>query len=129
MGNPSGRLRVPPRERFAGRERVVDLDGAFAELPRESVPRQGHIQKTLYRLGRTTTAIFAFDAGGGLDQYTVEGEATVHVLKGRLRVTTPSKTYDLGPNQLLLLDPGVPHDLSAEEATRLLMTVVLKDPA
>jgi quercetin dioxygenase-like cupin family protein len=119
------RPRIPPRVRFAGTERVFNLDQAFAELPAESTPRQGHMQKALYRLGPTTTAIFEFSAGGGIDQHTIEGESTIHVLSGRLSVRTAVAQHELGPNDLLLLDPGVPHDLTALEPTRMLMTFVL----
>ncbi len=127
MGAPPDRLRVPPRERFAGCERIVDLRAAFSELPAESVPRKGHMQKTLYRLGPTTTAIFAFEQGRGLDQYTVDGEAIIHVIRGRLRVRTAGSEYNLAENQMLLLDPGVPHDVTALEPARMLLTVVLKE--
>lgn len=120
------RPRTPPRQRFAGSERLFDLNTAFAELPAESVLRQGHMQKALYRLGPATTAIFAFEAGGGLDQYTVAGEAIIHVIRGRLQVRTDEGSYELTRDQMVLLDPGIPHDLHALEPTRLLLTVVLK---
>ncbi len=129
MSEPAGRLRVPPRERFAGNERIIDLDAAFAELPSESRPRQGHMQKTLYRLGPTTTAIFAFEAGARLDQYTVDAQAIVHVLEGRLRVHTGESEHELMPGQMVLVDPGVPHNIHAVEPTRLLFTIVLHDRA
>ena len=83
-------------------------------------------KKTLYRLGPTTTAIFSFEAGGGLHQYTVDGEAIAHVIKGRLRISTAGNDYQLTSNQMLLLDPGVPHELNALEPSHLLLTVVLK---
>lgn len=120
-----GRRRIHPRERFAGAERIFNLERAFAELPAESQPRQGHMQKALYRLGPTTTAIFAFDKGGSIDQHSPEGESIIHVLTGRLSVRTAKKRHELGPNDLLLLNPGVPHDLKALEPTRMLMTFVL----
>jgi quercetin dioxygenase-like cupin family protein len=119
------RPRVPPRERFAGTERVFNLEKAFADLPAESTARQGHMQKALYRLGPTTTAIFAFDSGGAIEQHTAEGESIIHVLSGRLSIRTSKATHELGANDLMLLDPGVPYDLTALEPTRMLMTFVL----
>ena len=123
----AGRPRIPPRERFAGVERVFNLDEAFAQLPGESRLRQGHMQKALYRLGPTTTAIFSFDNGAGLEQHTMEGEAIIHVLAGRLSVRTAKAQHELGPNDLMMLDPGVAHTLQAIEPTRMLMTVVLEE--
>ena len=127
MSASPGRLRVPPRERFAGSERIFDLEAAFAKLPRESVARHGHMQKTLYRTGPTTTAIFAFEAGGGMEEYTVDGEAILHVLEGRLQVRPSASEYVLTGQQMVLLDPGVSHDLAAIEPTRMLLTVVLQE--
>jgi quercetin dioxygenase-like cupin family protein len=127
MPDDTSRLRVPPRERFAGSEQVISLEHAFAELPRESVQRQGHMQKTLYRHGPTTTAIFAFDAGSGLKKHSVDGEAIVHVIEGRVKISTENSEYELGANQLILLNPGVTYDLEAIEPTRMLFNVVLKE--
>ena len=124
--NPAAsRPRIPPRERFAGVERVFNLDEAFTQLPNESRLRQGHMQKALYRLGPTTTAIFDFQRDGAITQHRMEGEAIIHVLAGRLSVQTPMAQHELGPNDLMMLDPGVSHDFKALEPTRMLMTVVL----
>ena len=41
-----------------------------------------------------------------------------------MNVATAEHEYVLGPNDLLLLDPGVPHDLKAIEPSRMLMTFV-----
>ncbi len=123
----SSRLRTPPSSRFRGDERCFDLDKAFDQLPRESVLRDGHIQKTLYRYGPTTIAIFAFVAGAKLDEYRVEGEAILHLLAGRMIVRTASEEYDLRQGSLLLLDPKVSHSLAAVEQSRLLLTVVLNE--
>lgn len=117
--------RVPPRQRFAGSEHVINLDKAFADLPRESTVYQGHMQKTLYRLGPTTTAIFQFEKDGTMDKHAVEGEAIIHVLSGRLGVQTPAGKHELRGGDVLLLNPGVPHDVKALEPTRMLLTVVL----
>lgn len=119
-----GRPRIPPRERFAGTERVFNLDKAFAELPAESTARQGHMQKALYRLGPTTTAIFAFEKGGHIDRHTAEGESIIHVLTGRLSIKTATSTHELKDNDLLLLDPGVPYTFTALEPSRMLMMFV-----
>lgn len=125
MSEQPERLRVHPRERFAASELRFNLAEAFERLKEESVARQGHIQKTLYHHGPTTLAIFAFEAGAAMDQHAVDGEAILHVLNGRLTVTTEDATHDLRAGSVLLLDPGVPHDVHAKEPTHLMLTVVL----
>jgi len=124
MADETTRLRIPPSTRFGEKERYFDLEKAFEELPGESVERHGHIQKALYRYGNTTTAIFAFEAGGGLDSFSVEGEAIIHVIRGRLRVKTDGAAYTLTQNQILLLDPDVSQSMTAEEPTEMLMTLI-----
>ena len=121
------RRRVAPRERFAKSERQLNLDREFENLPSESELRQGHMQKALYKHGAATTGIFIFEANGGIDQHRVEGEAAIHVLEGQLLVRTGEGEYTLSRNDVLLLNPDVPHDLRAVEPTRMLMTVVLSD--
>jgi mannose-6-phosphate isomerase-like protein (cupin superfamily) len=120
-------LRTPPRVRFQGAERCIDLRAEFAALPGESIVRDGHIQKTLYRWGPMTTAIFVYEQGAQLPTYEVQGEAVLHVLSGRVRVETESETYEAGAENLVLLDPNVKHCLTALEPTRLLLTVVLME--
>jgi mannose-6-phosphate isomerase-like protein (cupin superfamily) len=120
-------LRTPPRIRFEGRERCVDLRTAFAHLPSESVVRDGHIQKALYRWGPMTTAIFAFEKGAQLPAHELEGEAVLHVLSGQMKIETESETYEAGDETLVLLDPNVRYRLTALAPTQLLLTVVLKE--
>jgi quercetin dioxygenase-like cupin family protein len=121
------RRRPPPRERFAGVEKLFNLTREFDQLPSESVIRQGHMQKALYRHGPITTAIFTFEADGAIDQHVVDGESILHVLEGRLFVRTSLSEYTLGPGEVLLIDPGVPLDLRAIAPTRMLMMWVLID--
>jgi hypothetical protein len=126
------RLRVPPRERFAGEEHFFDLAEAFARLPRESTGEHGVIGKALYKHGACTTAIFAFEQGAALRRHVVEGEAILQVITGRLHVGTeesgdPAAGHDLAPHQVLLLAAGVEHDIRALEPTRALMHVILND--
>lgn len=125
MSQSQRRPRTPPRERFAGNEKQFRLEEEFAGLPEESRGHGGHMQKALYRHGPFTTAIFAFDAGSGLDQHRVEGESFIHVLEGELSVQTSENEYLLRANDVLLLDPGVQHDLRAVKATRMMMTFIM----
>lgn len=121
------RRRTAPRERFAGNQKLFNLDREFQKLPDESTMRQGHMQKAIYRHGDVTTAIFFFEANGGIDQHMLEGESIIHVLEGELFVRTGDSEYTLMPNDVLLLDPKVPHDLRAVVDTRVLLTMAMFD--
>lgn len=124
MSQPPQRSRVHPRERFAGSEKLFKLDEEFAALPNESTMHGGHMQKALYRHKTVTTAIFAFESGGTINAHETDCELTIHVLSGKLFVHTNQHEYTLAASEMLLLDPGVTHDIKAVEETRLLMTFV-----
>lgn len=125
-GEGEARLRVHPRKRFAQQVSTISLEQAYRDLPGESRGQHGHMQKALYRHGAVTGAIFFFEAGSGLREHDVEAEAIIHVLDGRVKINAEGQEYTMGPHDLMLLAPGVPHDLQAEVDSKILLTVVLE---
>jgi quercetin dioxygenase-like cupin family protein len=121
------RLRKHPSERFDPVHQLIDLGAAAAELAAEAAAAPGrHRQKTLIRFGRTTVALFHFTAGSTMPEHLTKGSVTIHVLEGRMTVRTPDQSYDLGAGQMLVLAPGVKHDLHAQVESRMLLTVHLE---
>jgi len=127
MTTADNRLREPPRLRFKGAEKKFSLVEQFDALPSESVMRHGHMQKTLYKHGPMTTAIFSIRSGAGLNRHELDGESIIHVIKGRVQVHTPTATHEVKRDEILLLDPKTPHDVNALEDTEMVMTVVLEE--
>src|SRR5690606_39033315 len=85
-----GRLRAHPEERFIPPEHRFDLRAEAQALYAEPLPpSRRHRQKALYRHGRVTIALFAFEADGSLPQHKAAGTVTINVLDGRLRINTP----------------------------------------
>lgn len=118
------RTRPAPSERFAGPEHHLQLDEALAFLRREpQVPRAGHRQMTLLHRASVRLVLFAFDAGGTIAQHSAPGVVTIHVLRGSMRVRTPSESYDLRAGDLLTLERDVPHDVEALEESDMLLGV------
>jgi quercetin dioxygenase-like cupin family protein len=130
----SDRLRTHPEERFAAPQHLIDLDRATAELRAEGGPGgraagQRHRQKTLYRHGQATVALFLFDKGAQLAAHKAAGTVVIQVLDGQLQVDAEGgERHQLTPGQLLVLAPSVVHDVSAEEPSRMLLTVHLETP-
>ena len=121
--------RTPPRDRFAGTEHLFDLNAETDQLRAESQEaRDGHRQITLFRGGGVSIMLFDFDADGWLTDHAADGYVTVLVLTGQIRMTTASQDYSMEAGSLLVLKPGVMHDLRAATASRVLLTVRL-DPA
>lgn len=118
------RGRRPPRERFAGSEHAFDLRGVAAGLRDEHAPvRGGHRQMTIYHRTPVTLVLFDFDAGAQLTDHQADAQVTILALAGQLEVSTPAKTHRLPEGSLLVLDPGVRHDVVALEQSQMLLTV------
>ena len=60
--------------------------------------------------------------------FAADGYVTIEVLSGELRMSTAEHEYRMPSRSLLVLRPGVRHDVRAEAPSRMLLTVRL-DPA
>lgn len=118
--------RRPPRERFAGEEHLFDLEAEGEALLREPTgERHGHRQVTLFHRDTTTVVLFDFEPGGYLVDHVADGYVMVQVLSGELRMTTAEAGHSMPAGSLLVLMPGVQHDVHAIAASRMLLTVHL----
>lgn len=120
----AGESRKPPRERFAPCEDEIHLPDAIAVLRAEpGAGQHGHRQMALFHHGQATVALYSFQAGAKLPGHVVDGPVIIHVLTGRLKVSTAADAHELPAGALLRLAPGVAHDVVAGEASDMLLTV------
>ncbi len=125
---PHGRLRQAPVERFAGQSHFFDLNRALGELRAEGFAAEsGHRQKTIFHRVPVAKVLFAFDAGGVLLKHSAHGLVTIHVLEGCLMVQADGHDHELGAGQILILNPDVPHDVRASQASAMLLTVHMEN--
>jgi quercetin dioxygenase-like cupin family protein len=125
---PAGRLREHPQARFAAPEQFFDLNAAVEHLKAEhGMMAEGHRQIALYRHGPMTVGLFLFERGGRVPDHSAEGVVMLQPLSGAIEVKTESRTHALKPGQVLMLAPGVKHDVVAHEPSRMLMTVALEE--
>jgi quercetin dioxygenase-like cupin family protein len=66
--------------------------------------------------------LIAMNAGQRLDEHENPGEATVHVLHGRVRLVSGETSWDGSPGDLLIV-PQARHALEAVETSAILLTV------
>lgn len=66
--------------------------------------------------------LIAMNAGQKLDEHENPGEATVHVLHGRVRLVAGETSWDGSPGDLLIV-PQARHALEAVVASAILLTV------
>jgi quercetin dioxygenase-like cupin family protein len=66
--------------------------------------------------------LIALNAGQRMDEHENPGEATVHVLHGRIRLVAGATSWDGSPGDLLIV-PQARHALEALETSAILLTV------
>ncbi len=66
--------------------------------------------------------VIALAAGHGLDEHDSPGDATVHVLHGRVRLRAGEDVWEGSPGDLLVV-PAARHSLDALEDSAVLLTV------
>jgi quercetin dioxygenase-like cupin family protein len=66
--------------------------------------------------------VIAMIEGSVLAEHENPGEATVHVLRGRVRLSAGEQSWDGRPGDLLVV-PDARHSLKALEASAVLLTV------
>ena len=121
--------RTPPRARFEGGEHLFDLAVESQRLRDEpGGARDGHRQITLFRGGGVSVVLFDFEAGGQLKDHAADGYVTVLVVSGEIRMATAEEQHEMSSGSLLVLRPGIRHDLEANVASSVLLTVHL-DPS
>jgi quercetin dioxygenase-like cupin family protein len=101
------------------------LDALARELlAAASASSSGRAARTVYggheHVLRQT--VIALAAGQALATHENPGEATVHVLRGRVRLTSSPDSWE-GRRGDLLIVPLAPHSLQAAEDSTVLLTV------
>lgn len=122
--SPTDRLRTHPEDRLASAVQMVSLAETAAKLRAEPhAAVSGHRQIAVFRHGPVTMVQFVFEKDGLLKEHQADGVVTIHTLAGRLLVVADDEPHELGPGELVALDPGVPHSVRALAPSEMLLTV------
>lgn len=113
---PSGKYPQPAPVHVLDLER--EADRLLAELPGRS-----RRSENIARESGVSLVLMALEGGHRLDDHAAEGVVTVHVLRGRATLRADGTARELGPGQVVLMQPGVRHDVIAGEQAVILLTV------
>lgn len=99
-------------------------DLAAAQLEAASTAPHGRSAATVYG-GQARTlrqTVVALAAGHSLDEHESPGDATLQVLRGRVRLTTGESAVEAAAGDLVAI-PAARHGVTAVEAAAFLLTV------
>jgi quercetin dioxygenase-like cupin family protein len=120
------RTRPAPADRFDAAVNEFDLMDQLAILRNEETPaRHGHRQKTLFKHGGRTVALFSLEPGGGLHEHAAQGLVTIHCVEGRISVWASGLRRELQTGGLLVLTPNERHGVEGLTRSAFLLTVCL----
>lgn len=108
-------------------EAVSLTDIADEQLAAARAARAGRAAHTVFG-GQNRTlrqTVLALAAGSGLDDHESPGEATLLVLRGRVRIGTPNSSVEGAGGDYLVI-PDERHNLVALEDSAVLLSVVAR---
>lgn len=93
------------------------------QLERAKEARTGRTSKTLVKEGPLRITLVALRKGAHMTKHHVDGQVSIHVIRGALAVWTELGTTELSGNDVLVLGDGVAHAVSAQKDCAFLITM------
>ena len=82
------------------------------------------VSKTLAQNDYVSITLFAFSKGEEIGTHDSSGDAMVTVLEGRGKFIVDGKQYNIAAGETLVMPAKKPHSAHAEDAFKMLLTVV-----
>jgi len=98
-----------------------------ALLQRVRVNKSKRTESSFLKKGPLRVSLIGLDEGGQLEDYAVDGPYTVQCLLGRVRLSVAGREHRLTTGEVLVAEAPMPHDITAEEASVLLLTVAVPE--
>jgi quercetin dioxygenase-like cupin family protein len=101
---------------------VLDIETTADRLLAE-LPGHGRRAETLAREGGVSIVMMAMEAGDAIEEHSAPGPVSVHLLRGQVQVTANGDTAQIGPGQVVFMQPNVRHSVEADTQAVVLLTV------
>ena len=82
------------------------------------------VSNTLVKKQAGTITLFAFDREQALSEHTAPYDALVVVLEGKMEIAIGGEPHGVHAFETILLPAGIPHALRAQEASKMLLTMI-----
>jgi quercetin dioxygenase-like cupin family protein len=100
------------------------LDDQLAHIRREEAYEQrGRAGRTLAKSGRFRLLLVALAEGHQIGTHQADSPLTIQVLEGEIQFRAEGNVHRLRRGELLFFGPGDAHDIRANEASALLITI------
>lgn len=105
----------------------VEHEAVFSLADQVEVRKGEVVSRTLAQNALVSLTVFAFDKGEEIGSHESDGDAMVTVLEGTGKFTVSGQEYILNAGQSLVMPSRKPHAVFAEEAFKMLLTVVFPE--
>jgi quercetin dioxygenase-like cupin family protein len=100
-----------------------DLTSELHRLKAEVTWRTGHNAKTLVKHDNLRVVLAALQPSARMPEHHTDGRLTIQVLAGHIQVRASARTFNLRTGNLLALDRGIRHDVTAIDESSILLTI------
>lgn len=103
---------------------IFDLGAIESEMRGEpAYEREGHTARTLVREPDLRVVLVVMRAGARIAEHRANDTASVHTVRGHVRLQLPDSVADLPAGQVLVLERGLRHDVVAITESAFLLTL------
>jgi quercetin dioxygenase-like cupin family protein len=100
-----------------GQEKIISLDAETHFTP------NGIVSRTLFRTENSRAVLFGFAEGQELTEHTSTQHALIQILTGECEFSLAGKPHILKANDVLYMQPNLPHAVKATKQFSMLLTL------
>jgi len=100
-----------------------DLAKEIADSEHNKPWQSGHNAKTLFKKHDFRIVLITMEDAARMKQHHADGTISIHVLKGKIRVTIQGKPHDIAAGNLFTLAASIRHDVESVGESAFLLTI------
>lgn len=90
---------------------------------RTSPMKNGHVAKTVVHSRDVRIVLMVLARGATVPRHHAKGSLVIQAVDGRVIVSLLESAFDLGPGQMLAIEPEIEHAVVAIEDSALMLTI------